>query len=37
MEHKKPNVGKTCKHCGHVIYWVKFYGYRCMCDKAEPK
>ena len=34
---KKPNEGKQCKHCGHLIYWVKYHGYRCWCDKAEPK
>lgn len=34
---KKPNEGKVCKYCQHVIYWTKYFGYRCMCDKAEPR
>ena len=31
-------AGKTCHCCGHVIYKVKAFGYRCGpgCDKAEP-
>lgn len=33
---QKTNVGKVCKYCGHVIYYVKRFGYRCMCDRAEP-
>jgi hypothetical protein len=28
--------GKTCKYCGHVIYYSKSLGWRCMCDRAEP-
>ncbi len=37
MAKKKPNEGKVCKHCGHIIYWVKVLGYRCGCDRAEPR
>ena len=31
---KHPKEGKTCMSCGHLIYWLKGRGYRCMCDKA---
>ena len=31
---KHPKEGKTCRCCGHLIYWLKGRGYRCMCDKA---
>lgn len=36
---KKSNSleGKVCKNCGHVIYKVKYRGYRCWCDKPEVK
>ena len=36
MGKKKPLEGKVCV-CGHIIYWTKRYGYRCMCDKAIPR
>lgn len=34
---KKVREYKVCKHCGHVIYYTKRYGYRCMCDNPEPR
>jgi hypothetical protein len=39
-EGKDTKKGKTCKHCGHVIYYSKpLKAWRCgpSCDKAEPK
>lgn len=27
--------GKVCKNCGHVIYYTRRYGFRCMCDRPE--
>lgn len=28
----KNDIGKPCIRCGHSIYYIKRYGYRCMCD-----
>ena len=39
-EAKDSKKGKTCKHCGHAIYYSKpLKAWRCgpSCDKAEPK
>ena len=32
---KHQKAGKTCKSCGHLIYWIKYKGYRCFCDKCN--
>jgi len=32
---RHPLAGEICKNCGHVIYWYRRHGYRCMCDNPE--
>jgi hypothetical protein len=37
MKTKRIRRGTICARCGHLIYYTKYFGYRCGpgCDKVE--